>query len=232
MVKKSRRPKLPLSVKAYQFLHEKIITMDLEPSQRLDENQLVSQLGIGRTPIREALLRLTSEFLVETQPNKGFIVRPLLVQNIKGMFEALHILEIGAASLAIHQDLDKHLPLMKEAQKTFEKAIKDHDILSLVWSNHNFHMHFAQCSANEYLVRALRDVRNEVNRLAYLSYGGKGGLNRDLKEHYGSVCDEHEKIIKYLKNKDLYQLKEIIGGHIQTFQQRVILYLTTFRLER
>ncbi|HBF42836.1 MAG TPA: hypothetical protein DDW42_04260 [Desulfobacteraceae bacterium] len=218
--------KTPLAVQAYRVIHERIITMDLEPGQHLDEKQLINQLGMGRTPIREALLRLASDFLVETQPNKGFIVRPLAFQNIKTMFEALRILELGAASLAIHQDPIRYLPMMQEAQQKFKTAIKADDLLGLVWENYNFHMHFAYCSANEYLIRALKDVRNEANRLAYLSYRGKTGLNGNLKEHYKSVCTEHEQMMDYLKNKNLYRLKETIASHIQAFQQRVILYLT------
>jgi DNA-binding GntR family transcriptional regulator len=226
MAKNYSSPKLPLAAQAYRVMQDKIITMDFEPGQHLDEKQLVSQLGIGRTPIREAMLRLASESLVETQPNKGFIVRPLMVQNIKAMFEALRIIEIGTASLAVHQDPTKHLPLMQEAHQAVEMAIEANDLLSLVWANYNFHMHFAQCSTNDYLVRALRDVRNEANRLAYLSYSSKDGLNGDLLEHYQSVCREHKQIMDYLKNKELDLLKETIEEHIRTFQQRVILYLT------
>jgi DNA-binding GntR family transcriptional regulator len=227
MAKKSGSSKLPLAVQAYRVIQDKIITMEFEPGQYLDEKQVVKQLGIGRTPIREALLRLASESLVDTQPNKGFIVRPLMVQDIKAVFEALRIFDLGAASLAVHQDSTKYLALMQEAHQAVEVAIQSSDYLSLVWANHDFHMYFAQCSANTYLLRALRDVHNEVNRLAYLSYGGKGGLNGHLSEHYQSVCREHEQIMDALKNKDLDLLKKTIRDHIQTFQRRVILYLTT-----
>lgn len=226
MAKKSRSAKLPLAVQAYQVIQDKIITMEFEPGQHLEERELVDQLGIGRTPIREALLRLASESLVETQPNKGFIVRPLMVQNIKAMFEALRIIELGAASLAVHQDSTRYLSLMQEAHQAVETAMTANDYLNLVWANYNFHTYFAQCSANTYLVRALRDVRNEANRLAYLSYGGRGSLKGNLSEHYQSVCREHEQIMDALKNKDPDLLKETIEKHIQTFQQRIIFYLT------
>jgi DNA-binding GntR family transcriptional regulator len=115
---------------------------------------------------------------------------------------------------------------MQEAHQAVEMAIEANDYLSLVWANYNFHTYFAQCSANDYLVRALRDVRNEANRLAYLSYGGKGSLNGHLLEHYQSVCREHEQIMEALKNKDLNLLKKTIEEHIRTFQRRIILYLT------
>lgn len=224
---KISRQKLPLAVKAYRIIHERIITLDFEPGQYLDEKRLISELGIGRTPIREALVRLASESLVKKQPNKGFIVTPLTIQNIKALFEALHIMEMGVVSLVVHQDSTKHLPLMQKAQQEFKMALDANNLLNLVWSNHNFHMYFAHCSANEYLVRSLRDVRNELNRLAYLSFSSKIGMNQDLDKHFQSVCREHEQIMEYLKIKELNRLKKTIEKHIQAFQRRIIIYMTT-----
>jgi DNA-binding GntR family transcriptional regulator len=79
-------PKQPLAVTAYETLVKKIICLEYQPSQHLEENQLVDDLGIGRTPIREALVRLHSEKMVETHPKRGVIVRPITLQNTKAMF--------------------------------------------------------------------------------------------------------------------------------------------------
>jgi len=193
----------------------------------VDEKQLVRELEIGRTPVREALLRLATECLVEAQANKGFIVRPLTLQNIKAMFEALHVLDLGAAALAIHQNTTHHLALMRDAQATFEEAMKDNDPLRLVWTNHAFHMHFARSCANSYLTRALENVRCEANRLAYLSFGEKTELAGDLLEHYQSVCQEHRQIMDFLEKKDLSGLKKTIEKHIRSFQRRIVIYLTS-----
>jgi len=219
--------KASLAERAYDTIQEKIITMALEPGQRVDEKQLVRELEIGRTPIREALLRLASECLVEAQPNKGFIIRPLTLQNIKAMFEALHVLDLGAATLAVHQNTSVHLGFMQETQHAFEQAMQENDALRLVWTNHAFHMHFARSCANDYLIRALENVRCEANRLAYLSFGEKTELAGDLLEHYQSVCQEHRQIMEYLEKKDLSGLKETIEAHIHSFQRRVVIYLTS-----
>jgi len=85
-----------LALQAYEIIHDKIITMALKPGEHVDEKALVEELGIGRTPVREALLKLASEHLVESRPNKGFIVKPLTLQDVKAMFEALNIIETGA----------------------------------------------------------------------------------------------------------------------------------------
>ena len=218
--------KQPLALKAYKILIDKITTMELEPGQRLDEKELVNQLGIGRTPIREAFLKLSSESLIENHPNKGFFVRPLKIQDIKAAYEALILFEFNAATLAVHNDLGKYLILMENSQKEFIDAIEADDILTLVRSNQNFHMNIAESSSNVYIIRALMDVRNEVNRISYLAYRGKTGLRGSLREHYEAISYEHEQIMHHFKNKDLDGLKIVIDKHIRDSQQRVIHYLT------
>ena len=91
--------KLPLGITAYNKIYEKIITLKYEPGQNLEEKRLIEELGLGRTPIREALLRLVGEKMVESLPGKGFIVRPITLQNIKATFEMMKILETSERSL-------------------------------------------------------------------------------------------------------------------------------------
>jgi len=72
--------------------------VEYQPSQRLEESQLVEDLGIGRTPIREALVGLHGEKMVESHPKRGVIVRPITLQNTKAMFESMNLIEMGRAS--------------------------------------------------------------------------------------------------------------------------------------
>ncbi|MBW1928596.1 MAG: GntR family transcriptional regulator [Deltaproteobacteria bacterium] len=224
---KETRSRQPLALQAYEIIHDKIITMALKPGEHVDEKALVEELGIGRTPVREALLKLASEHLVESRPNKGFIVKPLTLQDVKAMFEALNIIETGACALAVNQDVSECLALMAEAQEGVKHAVKTNNVMGLVKANHAFHMHFARCSFNEYIINALNEVRNEVNRLAYLSFAGVFDLSYDLQDHYKTVIREHDRIMSYLEQRDLQALQETVKTHIRTFQKRIINYLTT-----
>ena len=66
--------KKPLGITAYEKIYERIIALEYKPGQNLEEKQVMSHLNLGRTPIREALLRLAGENIVESQPGKGFMV--------------------------------------------------------------------------------------------------------------------------------------------------------------
>ena len=98
---KSSKPSL--AEVAYQEIYRRIVSLEYAPGQALEEKMLMAHLNIGRTPVREALFRLSTEMLVESQPQKGFVVRPITLQSVRAMFEALQLLELGVAELAVRQ---------------------------------------------------------------------------------------------------------------------------------
>lgn len=218
----------PLAALAYDTIYRNIITLVYEPGQHLEESQLVDQLGIGRTPIREGLQRLAADLLVESQPGKGYVVRPLTIQNTKAAFAALQIMELGVASLAVRQDTTRMVAEMAAANQDIVKAVEKRDILALVEANSLYHDAYARCSHNVYLIQGLKKVRCETNRLAYLSYANEIDPMRTLQVHYTSVIEQHDQIISALQDRDEQRLQEIVSEHIGIFKQRMIDYLSTF----
>ncbi len=217
-----------LSARAYESIYHGIITLAHEPGMHLEEGPLVDKLGIGRTPVREALQRLAADLLVESQPGKGFLVRPLTLQNTKAAFTALRILELGVAGLAVRKEVGRFIEGMEKAGKQVETAVKKMDIYRLVEANSVFHDMYAKCSHNIYLVEGLRKVRCETNRLAYLSYGNEINPGENLQEHYASVIGQHAGMIDAIRNRDESLLKQIIIDHIETFKDRIVNYLMSF----
>ena len=210
---------------AYQTIYANIISLKYAPGQHLEEAVLVEELGIGRTPVREALQRLAADLLLESQPGKGFVVRPLTLQNTKAAFTALNILELGVATLAVRQRTALLLDEMREANAQVAEAVANMDIYHLVEANSIFHDAFARCSDNTYLVQGLKKVRCETNRLAYLSYGNEIDPGRTLQVHYASVIDQHNEIIDAARSRDEERLKTVIRDHIDIFKERIIHYL-------
>ena len=210
---------------AYQTIYANIISLKYAPGQHLEEAVLVEELGIGRTPVREALQRLAADLLLESQPGKGFVVRPLTLQNTKAAFTALNILELGVATLAVRQRTALLLDEMREANAHVAEAVANMDIYHLVEANSIFHDAFARCSDNAYLVQGLKKVRCETNRLAYLSYGNEIDPGRTLQVHYASVIDQHNEIIDAARSRDEERLKTVIRDHIDIFKERIIHYL-------
>ena len=227
LMKATAETRQPLGVTAYEKIYQKIVTLGFEPGQHLEEKQLIEHLGMGRTPIREALLRLVGENMVESQPGRGYIVRPITLQNIKAAFEIMKILETGVVSLAVRQNVTPILIKMEKAGAAVKSAIKNSNPLSLVEANHDFHQYYAQCSHNEYLVRGINQIRSEAKRLSYLSYANEVDPVISLSDHYDSVIHEHDKIITCLRDKNEDLLKETVLEHIKAFQRRIILFMSS-----
>lgn len=223
----TKETRQPLGVEAYEQICRKIITLAYKPGAILDEKLLMSDLLLGRTPIREAILRLAAEGWLETQPNRGAMVPPITIQGTKAVFEAMKILEIGVAGLAVNQNIDEQLAAMDVASAAVKKAINSSDILHLVDANHRFHLAYAECSKNAFLVRACLEVRNQAKRLAYLSYANEIDMNRSLQGHYAAVVSEHDAMTTCLREKNENQLKDIIIQHITAFQGRIVAYMSS-----
>lgn len=223
----SKIPKPPLAVTAYEIILRRIICLEYQPSQHLEESQLMKDLGIGRTPIREALVRLQGEKMVESQPNRGVIVRPITLQNTKSMFESMGIFEFGVVDIAVNKDCTRPIQKMRVANHKIQTAVEKNDLLGMVEANHLFHIHFAECSQNEFLIRAVHDVRSEAKRLSYLSYHNIIGSGKNLEPYYNTVVEEHDKMIDGLENHDSKKLKELLTEHISTFRERIILFMVS-----
>lgn len=217
-----------LAATAYQSIYNKIISLAFQPGQHLEEAALVDTLGIGRTPVREALQRLAADLLVESQPGKGFVVRPITLQNTKAAFAALQILELGVADLAVRHENRLLLESMREANIQVADAVAEMDIFRLVEANSAFHDAYARCSDNIYLVQSLQKIRCETNRLAYLSFDNEIDPGRNLQEHYASVIDQHNGVIDAIRARDAQRLKALIVEHIGIFKSRIISYLAEF----
>jgi DNA-binding GntR family transcriptional regulator len=117
---------------------------------------------------------------------------------------------------------------MREANVQVTEAISEMDIYRLVEANSTFHDAYARCSDNIYLVLSLQKVRCETNRLAYLSFGNEIDPERNLKQHYASVIDQHNGVIDALRDRDADRLKALIVEHIGIFKNRIIHYLTEY----
>ena len=219
--------KQSLSASAYREIYRRIMTLAYKPGQRLEEKRLMVELGIGRTPIREALVHLSDDFMVESHPKAGAIVRPITLQNTRSTFAALKILESGVAELAMRQEISAYLTELEETNLEMKAAVTRMDPIELVETNSRFHYAYAKCSKNGYIINSLHKIRCESNRLAFMSYGNEIEPNRSLKSHYRSVLREHDRIIGALKKRDEKELKETIYQHIQTFKDRIIRYIVS-----
>src|SRR5205823_3991089 len=126
-------------VAATELIREAIVDGRLEPGQRLKEEELARELGISRTPVREALLMLQAENLVVATPNRGATVRVHDAGDLDDLYQLRALLEGHATRRATPRISDEEIESLRESCERFDVLSPEHDLRELVRENLFFH---------------------------------------------------------------------------------------------
>jgi DNA-binding GntR family transcriptional regulator len=159
-----------LTEQAYRELEERIVTLRLKPGEFLSEYALAESLGIGRTPIREALQRLAREGLVVILPRKGILVsetdprKQLLVLEVRRELERL--LSRAGAQRASEEQRQR----FREIADGMDRAAKTNDDMVFMRFDHELNLLISAAAHNDYATRAMRSLHGHSRRFWYLHY--------------------------------------------------------------
>ena len=215
--------KLSLNEKAYRRIKDRIISLQLAPGAQIDESGLAQELDMGRTPIREAILRLVGEGLVESLPGRGHSVKTVSLNDVKALFEALLIAERAASFLAAQRISPQEISQLKEVNQDLKEAMARRDYLAVTRLNSRLHRIVYQAARNPYLFSSLNFIQGLSQRLAYLCFMNQGDA-RELDAHNQLVSRDHDRFIELLENGDGTALVELVTRHVDLFHRRVSEY--------
>ena len=212
------------SENAYQEIRNLIISLELKPGMQVNKEELESELSIGRTPVREALLRLTTEGLLTSIQGRGFFVRQVSIEDVKALFEAVMILERPGVSLATRRIQPQDIVRLSEINDELESAMAQREFLQVILLNSRFHRNINEAVNNEFLTSSLRNLDSQYQRLTYLCFSKDAHAN-DLKQHFAKAIADHAELIVCLKKRDEAAAVEVITRHVHLFNSRVSPYL-------
>jgi DNA-binding GntR family transcriptional regulator len=195
---------------AYRILKEKIVSLELPPASLLNEADLMTELDLGRTPIREALQRLALENLVIILPRRGTIVADLNMSDLQKIFEIRLELEAYAVRLAAERATPAQIVEMELLFANCDEFIQQGDYDQLIGLDHQAHRLLAQAAHNEFLEETLERLYTHVLRLWYVSLHKVSRLTEAI--------EEHRDIIAAIKARDGQRAAEIMRAHITGFQ--------------
>lgn len=180
---------------------------ELPPGSRISEAQLTRQLGMSRTPVREALARLESEGMLKAAPGRGFLVAELTAGDLIDIYRVRSVLEGLAAEEAARRATRVDIARLEDTYEAMTRASavgRDDD---LARSNSEFHALIAEISGNAYLQAMLDDIREvfEWFRTTALTLPGR----RD------TAHDEHGQMIDALRRADADEARELAQGHVR-----------------
>lgn len=197
---------LPLRDVVFNTLREAILKGDLKPGERLMELQLAAQLGVSRTPIREAIRMLEQEGLAVTVPRKGAEVAKMTLKGMEDVLEIREALDILACQLACERITEEQLVLLKEKKKAFEKSLKTGNVKEIAETDVAFHDVIYDATGNPKLVNMLNNLREQIYRYR-VEY-----LKRE--ENYPKLIKEHNEIYTSLANRSKKDATDSIREHV------------------
>lgn len=197
---------LPLRDVVFNTLREAILKGDLKPGERLMELQLASQLGVSRTPIREAIRMLEQEGLAVTVPRKGAEVAKMTLKGMEDVLEIREALDILACQLACTRITTEQLALLEEKKIAFEKSLKSKNVKEIAETDVAFHDVIYQATGNPKLVNMLNNLREQIYRYR-VEY-----LKRE--ENYPTLIKEHNEIYTSLVERNVANVTASIREHV------------------
>jgi len=193
-----------LSERAYVQLEEMITTLQLAPGQALSEPFLSSTLGIGRTPVREALQRLARERLVVIHPRRGIAISEINVRNQLKLLELRRELERLIARSAARRGTPDERKAMHEIADNMEKAAKKNDDTHFLRFDRKFNILSTQMARNEFLSDAIQPLQGLSRRFWFMHYKAAADLPLTAKLHADvarAIADGDEKAAMQASDK-------------------------------
>ena len=155
--------------RAYDELKRLIITLTLAPGEHIDERELMATLGIGRTPLREAVMRLVHERLIMHAPRRGAWVSPLSITDLRQMLDARVTLETHIACRAAERVTERDIATLHEMLDLASRAVDEHNSEGVVDLDFQLHRYIARCSANSYFAAFSEQLNSAMLRYWHLS---------------------------------------------------------------
>ena len=202
------------SAEAYARLKAKIVTLELPPAAPIDENALMTELGLGRTPIREALQRLAYDSLVVIYPRRGTLVADLNPSDLQKVFELRLELEPFAARLAAERATPEQAAEMAALFADADAILQAGDYRQLIEVDHRAHVLLAQAAHNEFLEETLERLYSHVLRLWYVSLHKVGRLREAIAEH--------REIVAAIQAQDGGRAAQAMRAHVAGFQSEFL----------
>jgi len=203
----------------YTVLRREILAMTLPPGSPLDEVRLSERFGMSRTPIREALLRLSGEGLVTTLPNRNTIVSPIDFASLPTYFDALTLMyRVTTRGAAMHGSADA-MDAIRGRQQEFAAAVTAHDAVAMIEANREFHVAIAELAGNPYYTTFFARLLDEGRRILRLYYRT---FDDRLPRQY---VEEHEEMIAAIEARDVDHADRLAIRHAAQIVRQIQDYL-------
>jgi DNA-binding GntR family transcriptional regulator len=202
-----------LSDQAYFRIRELIVSLGLPPGSLVNERELMEQLGLGRTPVREALRTLAREKLVEVYPRRGMFVSSVDVRDLAGLSEVRQLLESYAAGLAAERATSAERVETAALLEELDRAAGEHDERTLIELDQRIHRHVYRCTQNPFLETTLNEYYVLTLRIWFIALERVARLE--------DAIQEHRELLEAIRDGDGRRAASVMSRHVAGFEQAI-----------
>ena len=201
------------SQKAYSYLKKTIIGNQYKPGEPISESVICNQLGMSRTPVREAILKLEKENLVQIYPKRGTFIKAVSPQKLQELFEIREIIEPEAARRVAHI-ISKSELFEIERQLTEIKNTEPLDETKAVTVGRRLHELILKGLGNNTLIEFLQHLKVEIDRGCNEASGMQGNVLKFLNQHF--------EIIAALEEENGEKAKRLMTKHLKDARKALL----------
>jgi DNA-binding GntR family transcriptional regulator len=198
---------------AHEEIKIRIVTCALKPGEYVNEVQLCEMLGIGRTPVHQALDRLMVEGMVEIIPRKGVVVKPVSLNDLLHIIEVRLINECYCAHLAATRASDRDVADLNDLLQQAAHWLSARNVEKLVLADREFHQLVARAAHSDVVADLVRGFNDRSLRSWFLS------LHEPM--HYKSVHEQHQTILAAIRKRSPERAEAAMRRHLEAFRAQV-----------
>jgi len=208
-----------LNQKVHRILKARIIKGDLKPGEKLLETKIAEQLGVSRTPVREAMKQLSAEGFLKMNPNLGVIVFEFSLEDICEVLQIRRVLEGLAASIAAEKISKEEITKLEEIIKKMSISISKPKPNVVAYSDFNakFHNLIFNICGNKRLTKICNNLNSSDHRFRIR-------VLRNDPERLKCSLKEHQEIVEVLKRKDSEQADRLSQRHVENILKNILEY--------
>ena len=204
----------PLREMVYEELKMQILKGSIIPGTRMMEVELAEEMGVSRTPIREAIRKLEKEGLVTIEPRRGAYASMISTEDMVEILEVRQDLEALAAYFAADRMTEEKIEELREVSNSYNEAVKSGKMEDMIKYDTRFHHIIVESCRNKNLVQMIEQLQELVLRFRYIYY--------DNFRRAENMPDEHEAIVAAISEGNADKARAAADIHIDRLKELVM----------
>lgn len=198
---------------AYEAIRKSILSGQWETGELYNEKTIAADLGISRTPVREALLELASQDLILFLPRRGLMINDFSRRDVDEIFELRKAVELASIEKVTRMSPLPDLLVIEESLLDQKKAMRAQDYTSFIEADRQFHAGFCRLTHNRRMMTIVENVRDMIHVMGIKALS--------LEGRFETVIEEHQVILDAVKKGDAQKARDLMSYHLDQSMEAV-----------